>query len=148
MCADDDLADLSPVCALRYGELEITGAGSPDIAYPFANLLKTLSTRHLWLELIDDRLVFPNHHLRQRRRIDFITRPRKLPRNQVSLTVLQVRRHLRRLQRLKHLRRACNFSKQLLIARSRVSHAITSARIRREYPEHRASCTCTRIPFE
>src|SRR4051812_16655476 len=105
MCADDDLADLTLVSAFRHGELEITGAGSPDIACPFANLLETLSARHLWLELIDDRLVFPDDHLRQRRWIDFITRPRKLPRNQVSLTLLQVRRHLRRLQRLKHLRR-------------------------------------------
>src|SRR6185369_16347622 len=122
--------------------------GSPDVTRALADLLETFSTRHLWFELIKDRLVFPDDHLRQRRRINFITRPRKLPRNQVSLILLQVRRHFRRLQRLKHLRRACDFSKQLLIARRRISHAITSTRIGREYPEHRAAHTCTRIPFE
>src|SRR6185369_16608296 len=122
--------------------------GSPDVTRALADLLETFSTRHLWLELINDRLVFPDDHLRQRRRINFITRPRKLPRNQVSLTLLQVRRHLRRLQRLKHLRRARNFSKQLLIARRRISHAVTSARIGREYPEHRAARTRARISFK
>src|SRR5690349_22107559 len=59
-----------------------------------------------------------------------------------------MRRCFRRLQRSKHLRGTRDFTKQLLIARRRVSHAITSVRIGREYPEHRAACARACVSFE
>src|SRR5687767_14699260 len=76
--AHDDLADLTAVLPRRHRVLEITRSRTPDITGAFTDLFEAFGTRHLWLELIKNRFVFPDNHLWQRRRIARRSSPGKL----------------------------------------------------------------------
>src|SRR5258706_10949424 len=138
MGAQDNFSHAAVVFAAGHDIFEVAGPGAPNISIAAAEFFKSALHHHVGPDAVQNRPVGLIVSLRLHRLLVNVLRKSKLARHQVApgLERSWWRRGVD--QRRKKMRAAGNLSQQRSVARNGPSHSITSLRVTRKDPEHRA----------